>query len=57
MWWLQVPSMMDHHPLLPSMSLDSFLNFVEEPGGANAEAPVKAAMLRQARALPDRARS
>ena len=39
----------EHHPLLPSMSLDSFLNFVEEPGGNNGAAPAKAAMLRQAR--------
>ncbi len=43
---------MDHQPLLPSMSLDSFMNFVEEPGAQHADAPAKAAMLRQARLQP-----
>ena len=43
---------MDHQPLLPSMSLDSFLNFVEEPGAPHADAPAKAAMLRQACSVP-----
>ena len=44
----QASNVMDHQPLLPSMSLDSFLNFVEEPGAQHADAPAKAAMLRQA---------
>ena len=43
----QVSGVMEHHPLLPSMSLDSFLNFVEDPAGTHGEAPAKAAMLRQ----------
>ena len=50
---VQASHVMDHQPLLPSMSLDSFLNFVEEPGPQHADAPAKAAMLRQARLQPN----